>query len=239
MLDKLNELMKRLTGRREVSDEMTTLLKNPKKRKDALKLARETRHRLEDSKARALDDVGVLTAKEKELLEKGRSETGASQRVYLARQVQEVRAKIAEINRRIETSLAKPLKVYQVLTQLLENLVAQEEQPIPEMKLVEDLAIADREYGEKIDQTVAMVEGLQSSMSTTSPDQDLEGILSEMEKDAGGEHAKDGEEEDPDDLFGEPDDREGAAGEAKERREKKEKRKAGEGRGKGTEKEIE
>lgn len=203
MLDKLNELMKRLTGRKEVSDEMTSLLKNPKKRKDALKLARDTRHRLEETKARALEDIGVLGAKEKELIEKGRAETSPSQRIVLARQIQEVRAKIAEINNRIESSVAKPLKVYQVLTQLLENLVAQSEQPIPDVKQVEDLAIAAREYDQKVEQTVSMVEGLRSSMtSETGSDQDLEAILSEL--DSGSDAELEKEELSPDDVFSAP-----------------------------------
>ncbi|MBI5369103.1 MAG: hypothetical protein HZA54_18855 [Planctomycetes bacterium] len=181
MFDKMNEFLRRLSGRGEVTDEMTTLLKQPKKRKEALKLARETRHRLEESKGRALEDIGVLTAREKELIEKGRHETGPSQRVLLARQIQEVRGRIAEINSRLEGTVNKPLKVYAVLTQLLETLAAQEDQPIPDMRVVEDLAIANREYNEKIDQTVALVEGLQSSLTQAAADRDLDGILAELE----------------------------------------------------------
>jgi hypothetical protein len=177
LIDKIRKMLK--GG--EIPEELSTLYRGAKTEREALLLLKEARRRDEGRRKRAMLDLEILDQMEEELLEEGKDETGENRKLMLARRIKEIRGKMAELNGRIESIYNRRLKVFTEHITSLETVIELEAEPLPDKKVMEEMAVKARQKLEDLERATEMSEGLATSPEEAQPDDEEKAIMKEME----------------------------------------------------------
>lgn len=175
--------IKKALGLSTLPAEVSAFYRGAKSEREALLLLREARHRDEERRGRAMADIDILLAREKELLAQGRQEKRRGARVQIARRIKDVRARIADINHKIAAIYNKRLTIYAEHIRSLETLVDIGSEPLPDAEALQEAALRAREQLERLDGAVAAAEGVALTRDPAGEPVDAEekDILAELE----------------------------------------------------------
>lgn len=146
---------------------------------EALSELQEFRRQDEERRGRALMDVDVLAAKEKEVFEAAKVETSEAKKLILVKRIKDVRAKVAEINNKVAI-YDKRIKIYGTHIQNLEIIKESQIENLPDKAALEQGALVARTEMDKLEEAAVAAEGLGVKLETPTLDSAEQEILSEI-----------------------------------------------------------
>lgn len=146
---------------------------------EALAELREYRRGDEERRQRALMDVDVLAAKEKEIFEQAKNETSDAKKMILVKRIKDIRAKIADINNKIAI-YDKRIKIYATHIQNLEVIHEAQVDNLPDREALEKGAFVARTELDKLNEAAITAEGVGVRLETPTMDSAEQAILAEI-----------------------------------------------------------
>lgn len=146
---------------------------------EALRELSEYRRQDEERRQRALMDVDVLAAKEKEVFEQAKNEASEAKKLILVKRIKDIRAKVAEINNKVAI-FDKRIKIYSVHIQNLEVIREAKVESLPDRAALEQGALVARGEMDRLDEAAVAAEGLGVHLETPTMDAAEKEILAEV-----------------------------------------------------------
>ncbi len=146
---------------------------------EALSELSELRRGDEERRHRALMDVDVLAAKEKEIFDQAKNETSEAKKLLLVKRIKDVRAKVADINNKVAI-YDKRIKIYGTHIQNLEVIREAQVENLPDREALEKGALVARTEMDKLNEAAVAAEGMGVRLETPTLDSAEQEILSEI-----------------------------------------------------------
>lgn len=171
--------IKRMLGM-DASSDPNDFLKG-KDPREALAELSELRRGDEERRQRALMDIDVLAAKEKEIFDQAKNEASEAKKLILVKKIKDVRAKIADINNKVAI-YDKRIKIYATHIQNLEVIREAQVENLPDREALEKGALVARTEMDKLNEAAVAAEGMGVRLETPTMDAAEQEILAEINR---------------------------------------------------------
>ena len=148
--------------------------------REALILLKGARSRDEKRREEVRREIGKRVADEARLLEEGKAEKDDVRRLRLARQIKDLRHEIKTLEGKSRLYDGR-IKTYSSHILALETVTEIKEEPLPDLRSVEEVGIKAKILMENLEELTGMADGIHSSREKLQADPEDQEILKEIE----------------------------------------------------------